>query len=85
VTFGLGASSASLDDMVAVYINDADPERAPEGRHACAQFSLVISNPHDPTIYTVNGMCFDRYQRVYFDLLFGPLQTHATALLTLKN
>jgi len=29
-----------------------------EGWHACAQFALVISNPHDPTIYTVSRTYF---------------------------
>ncbi|KAH9981229.1 ubiquitin carboxyl-terminal hydrolase 5 [Lactifluus volemus] len=37
-----------------VYLDYADPKRAPEGWHACAQFALVISNPQDPTIYTVS-------------------------------
>ncbi|KAF8502757.1 hypothetical protein F5888DRAFT_1631851 [Russula emetica] len=51
--FPFGNSNAPPNDTVSVYLNYADSKRAPEGWHACAQFALVISNPHDPTIYTV--------------------------------
>jgi ubiquitin carboxyl-terminal hydrolase 7 len=37
-----------------VYLDYAEPKKAPEGWHACAQFALVISNIHDPTVYTVS-------------------------------
>src|ERR1700761_452286 len=50
--FPFGNSNAPPNDTVSVYLDYADPKRAPEGWHACAQFALVISNPHDPTIYT---------------------------------
>jgi ubiquitin carboxyl-terminal hydrolase 7 len=36
--------------MVSVYLDYADPKGSPEGWHVCAQFALVISNLHDPTI-----------------------------------
>jgi ubiquitin carboxyl-terminal hydrolase 7 len=57
--FPFGNSNAPPNDTVSVYLDYADPKRAPEGWHACAQFALVISNPHDPTIYTVSRACFD--------------------------
>jgi ubiquitin carboxyl-terminal hydrolase 7 len=43
-------------DTVSVYLDYADPKKAPEGWHACAQFAFVISNPSDPTIFTVSRM-----------------------------
>ena len=52
--FPFGNSNAPPNDTVSVYLDYADPKRAPEGWHACAQFALVISNPYDPTIYTVS-------------------------------
>ncbi|CAL1704393.1 unnamed protein product [Somion occarium] len=52
--FPFGNSNAPPNDTVSVYLDYAEPKRAPEGWHACAQFALVISNPHDPTIYTVS-------------------------------
>ncbi|KAI0780819.1 cysteine proteinase [Trametes elegans] len=52
--FPFGNSNAPPNDTVSVYLDYADPKRAPEGWHACAQFALVISNVHDPTIYTVS-------------------------------
>ncbi|KAH8116990.1 cysteine proteinase [Phellopilus nigrolimitatus] len=52
--FPFGNSNAPPNDTVSVYLDYADPKRAPEGWHACAQFALVISNPNDPTIYTVS-------------------------------
>lgn len=52
--FPFGNSNAPPNDTVSVYLDYADPKRAPEGWHACAQFALVISNPSDPTIYTVS-------------------------------
>ena len=55
--FPFGNSNAPPNDTVSVYLDYADPKRAPEGWHACAQFALVISNPHDPTIYTVSRTC----------------------------
>jgi ubiquitin carboxyl-terminal hydrolase 7 len=52
--FPFGNSNAPPNDTVSVYLDYAEPKRAPEGWHACAQFALVISNPNDPTIYTVS-------------------------------
>jgi len=47
-------NNAPPNDTVSVYLDYADPKKAPEGWHACAQFALVISNIHDPTIYTIS-------------------------------
>ncbi|KAF8350768.1 hypothetical protein F5887DRAFT_1210069 [Amanita rubescens] len=52
--FPFGNSNAPPNDTVSVYLDYADPKKAPEGWHACAQFALVISNIHDPTVYTVS-------------------------------
>ena len=52
--FPFGNSNAPPNDTVSVYLDYADPKKAPEGWHSCAQFALVISNIHDPTIYTVS-------------------------------
>jgi hypothetical protein len=52
--FPFGNSNAPPNDTVSVYLDYADPKKAPEGWHACAQFALVISNPNDPTIFTVS-------------------------------
>jgi ubiquitin carboxyl-terminal hydrolase 7 len=52
--FPFGNSNAPPNDTVSVYLDYADPKKSPEGWHACAQFALVISNVHDPTIYTVS-------------------------------
>ncbi|KAJ6502615.1 hypothetical protein C8R45DRAFT_977205 [Mycena sanguinolenta] len=53
--FPFGNSNAPPNDTVSVYLDYAEPKKAPEGWHACAQFALVISNIHDPTIYTVSN------------------------------
>lgn len=60
--FPFGNSNAPPNDTVSVYLDYADPKRAPEGWHACAQFALVISNPHDPAIYTVSRTCSRQYE-----------------------
>ena len=52
--FPFGNSNAPPNDTVSVYLDYAEPKKAPEGWHACAQFALVISNVHDPTIFTVS-------------------------------
>lgn len=52
--FPFGNSNAPPNDTVSVYLDYADPKKAPEGWHACAQFALVISNVHDPTVFTVS-------------------------------
>ncbi|KAF5357773.1 hypothetical protein D9756_001634 [Leucocoprinus leucothites] len=52
--FPFGNSNAPPNDTVSVYLDYAEPKKAPEGWHACAQFALVISNPTDPTICTVS-------------------------------
>ncbi|TDL21653.1 hypothetical protein BD410DRAFT_828901 [Rickenella mellea] len=51
-----GASNTPPNDTVSLYLEYADPDPntlAPEGWSARTQFALVISNPYDPTIYTV--------------------------------
>lgn len=48
------AANTPPNDLMSVYLDYAEPKKTPEGWHACAQFALVISNPHDPTIYTVS-------------------------------
>lgn len=71
--FPFGNSNAPPNDTVSVYLDYADPKRAPEGWHACAQFALVISNPHDPTIYTVSRACsFFSHTRCGGDVLISP-------------
>ena len=52
--FPFGNSNAPPNDTVSVYLDYANPKGVKEGWHACAQFALVISNPNDPTIYTVS-------------------------------
>ncbi|KIY70003.1 ubiquitin carboxyl-terminal hydrolase 5 [Cylindrobasidium torrendii FP15055 ss-10] len=52
--FPFGNSNAPPNDTVSVYLDYAEPKKAPEGWHACAQFALVVSNIHDPTIFTVS-------------------------------
>lgn len=54
--FPFGNSNAPPNDTVSVYLDYANPKDVKEGWHACAQFALVISNIHDPTIYTVSRM-----------------------------
>ncbi|KAF9230683.1 hypothetical protein BU15DRAFT_15958, partial [Melanogaster broomeanus] len=52
--FPFGNFNIPPNDTVSVYLDYADPKKSPEGWHACVQFALVISNTHDPTIYTVS-------------------------------
>ncbi|KAF8894531.1 hypothetical protein BD779DRAFT_1669025 [Infundibulicybe gibba] len=52
--FPFGNSNAPPNDTVSVYLDYAEPKKSPEGWHACAQFALVISNIHDPTVFTVS-------------------------------
>lgn len=59
--FPFGNSNAPPNDTVSVYLDYAEPKKSPEGWHACAQFALVISNPHDPTIYTVSRKYMSGY------------------------
>jgi ubiquitin carboxyl-terminal hydrolase 7 len=58
--FPFGNSNAPPNDTVSVYLDYAEPKKAPEGWHACAQFALVISNIHDPTIYSVSRKSFSQ-------------------------
>lgn len=77
--FPFGNSNAPPNDTVSVYLDYADPKRAPEGWHACAQFALVISNPHDPTIYTVSRACsFFSHTRCSGDVLNSPHFSYQT-------
>ncbi|KAI6124860.1 ICP0-binding domain of ubiquitin-specific protease 7-domain-containing protein [Pisolithus croceorrhizus] len=52
--FPFGNSSDPSRVVVSVYLDYAGPKESSEGRHACARFALVISNIHDPTIFTVS-------------------------------
>ncbi|KAF9649103.1 hypothetical protein BDM02DRAFT_3167185 [Thelephora ganbajun] len=52
--FPFGNSNVPPSDVVSVYLDSANTKEMEEGWHVCAQFALVISNPQDPTIYTVN-------------------------------
>jgi ubiquitin carboxyl-terminal hydrolase 7 len=48
-----------------------------EGWHACAQFAVVISNPHDPTIYTVSRAWSATYRHLSLILTaLLPLDAH---------
>lgn len=47
-----------------------------EGWHACAQFALVISNPHDPTIFTVSRTLFSAWDIIPRFLIPSPLDAH---------
>jgi len=49
--FGNFGNTPPTEATVSLYL-DANP-KTPGGWHAYAQLALVISNPHDPTIYTV--------------------------------
>ncbi|KAJ7924230.1 hypothetical protein B0H13DRAFT_2230059 [Mycena leptocephala] len=42
------------NDTVSIYLDYAGPKQAPENWHACVQFALVISNIHDPTVFTAS-------------------------------
>jgi hypothetical protein len=52
--FPQGNANGQPNDMVSVYLDYADPKGAPDGWHACAQFALAISNPNDPSVFTVS-------------------------------
>ncbi|KDR74843.1 hypothetical protein GALMADRAFT_227212 [Galerina marginata CBS 339.88] len=52
--FPFGNSNVPPIDVVSVYLDYAEPKKSPEGWHACAQFAIAISNPQDPTIFTVS-------------------------------
>lgn len=52
--FPQGNANGQPNDMVSVYLDYANPKGVPEGWHACAQFALAISNPNDPSIFTVS-------------------------------
>ena len=45
-----GPSDAPLKDIISVHLHNSS---LGGGWHACAKFVLVISNPHNPTIYNV--------------------------------
>lgn len=78
--FPFGNSNAPPNDTVSVYLDYADPKRAPDGWHACAQFALVISNPNDPTIYTVSRM-FSRVLMMHSPVsLIREVMTNQTLL-----
>ena len=60
--FPFGLPGTSHNETVSVYLNHARPEPN-EGWYACGKFALVISNPHDPTIYTVASTYYNRSGR----------------------
>jgi hypothetical protein len=70
--------------MVSVYLDYANPKTAPEGWHACAQFALAVSNPNDPSIYTVSRKFVGRIDDLWgfswtdFDACFPLHQTLIT-------
>ncbi|KAI6041644.1 ICP0-binding domain of ubiquitin-specific protease 7-domain-containing protein [Pisolithus marmoratus] len=51
--FPFGNPSLSSSNVVSVYLDHAEHKESPKDWHTCAQLALVISNIHDPTIYTV--------------------------------
>lgn len=67
--FPFGNSNAPPNDTVSVYLDYANPKDVKEGWHACAQFALVISNIHDPTIYTVSRMLSTAFRPLNFHLI----------------
>lgn len=52
--FPQGNANGTPNDMVSIYLDYANPKGVADGWHACAQFALAISNPQDPSIYTVS-------------------------------
>ena len=52
--FPLGNHNVSHNDTIFVYLDYSDTKRVPDGWYSCAQFVLLISGPHGPTIYTVS-------------------------------
>ncbi|KAF8343945.1 cysteine proteinase [Cantharellus anzutake] len=51
--FPAGNSNAPPNESVSIYLDYADPKSSNDW-HACAQFSLVMSNIHDPSLYVVS-------------------------------
>lgn len=64
--FPFGNSHGQPNDMVSLYLDYADAKGKPEGWHVCAQFSLVISNPTDPTIF-VSSLAHHRFTHEEMD------------------
>ncbi|KAL7416026.1 hypothetical protein BDY24DRAFT_406155 [Mrakia frigida] len=52
--FPQGNANGQPNDMVSVYLDYSNPKAAAEGWHSCAQFALAISNPNDPSVFTVS-------------------------------
>ncbi|KFH73362.1 ubiquitin thiolesterase [Podila verticillata NRRL 6337] len=42
-------------DQIAVYLDSAESREQEPNWHVCAQFALLMSNPHDPTVYTMHA------------------------------
>ncbi|KAF9301521.1 hypothetical protein BGZ74_006608 [Mortierella antarctica] len=42
-------------DQVAVYLDSAESREQEPKWHVCAQFALLMSNPHNPTVYTMHA------------------------------
>jgi hypothetical protein len=77
--FPFGNSNAPPNDTVSVYLDYAEPKKAPEGWHACAQFALVISNIHDPTVSTVSRALHPRTSTT-FSLMTAPNSRRPTSV-----
>ncbi|KAJ7030553.1 hypothetical protein C8F04DRAFT_1222353 [Mycena alexandri] len=52
--FPFGNSTTTPNEAVSIYLDCAGPNQASENWHACVQFALVISNIHDPTVFTAS-------------------------------
>ena len=50
------SNTLSPNDTTFIYLDYANSKGMEKDWHTCAQFALAISNPHDPTNYTVNCM-----------------------------
>ncbi|KAF9328417.1 hypothetical protein BG006_008390 [Podila minutissima] len=42
-------------DQIAVYLDSAESREQEPKWHVCAQFALLMSNPHNPTVYTMHA------------------------------
>ncbi|KAJ7753267.1 hypothetical protein B0H16DRAFT_1690878 [Mycena metata] len=47
-------NSTTPDETVSIYLDCVGPKQLSENWHACVQFALVISNIHDPTVFTAS-------------------------------
>ncbi|KAJ7479625.1 TRAF-like protein, partial [Mycena latifolia] len=47
-------SEAPPNDVVSIYLDYSAPKNPPQGSHASAQFAIMMSNIHDPTLFTIS-------------------------------